>query len=68
MMMMSLWKMNFVAIEDVDNMLTVMMMMKTTMMRGGDCQMNIVAFVNLEVDDLATWILLLWIMLIMMLQ
>jgi hypothetical protein len=67
MMMMSLWKMNFVAIEDVDNML-MMMMTTTMMMRGGACQMNIVAFVNLEVDDLATWILLLWIMLIMMLQ
>ncbi len=57
--------MNFVAIEDVDNMLMMMTMM---MMRGGACQMKIVAFVNLEVNDLATWILLLWIMLIMMLE
>jgi hypothetical protein len=46
MMMMSLWKMNIVALEDVDNMLMVMMMMTTTMimMRGGACQMNIVCF------------------------
>jgi hypothetical protein len=43
MMMMSLWKMNFVAIEDVDNMLMMMMMMTRMMMRmmrGGACQMN----------------------------
>jgi len=49
-------------------MLMMMMTPTTMMMRGGACQMNIVAFVNLEVDALATWILLLWIMLIMMLQ
>jgi hypothetical protein len=57
-MMMSLWKMNFVAIEDVDNMLMVTMMMRRRMMmRGGACQMKFFVFVNLEVDDVDVMIL-----------
>ncbi len=43
--------MNFVAIEDVDNMLMMMMM------RGGACQMKFFVFVNLEVDDVDVMIL-----------